>query len=122
MDDTAQNLNDYTVVELKAFLHNLGLKTSGLKAELIQQLTATNIQTNRNASYTLVINQDLVYNENENQENDEEEATNVQPLRTTHCETIPQKVLKSAQREMDLLRRERDLLERELRLVRYDAK
>ena len=48
--ESNDNLNNYTVAELKIFLHNLGKKTSGTKSELIQRLIF-NREAGREASH-----------------------------------------------------------------------
>lgn len=122
MEDSILTLNDYTVVKLKDFLHHLGLKTTGSKAELIQRLTDANKQAGRDAMYVPDIPDEPEYlmSHEEIRQDEAGEAANIRPRGTIPRETtrgIPDDV----QREMDLLRRERDLLERELNLTRRET-
>lgn len=122
MEDSTLALNDYTVVKLKDFLHYLGLKTTGSKAELVQRLTDANKQAGRDATYVPDILDEPQYlmAHEEIQQDEVREAANVRPRGTIPRETT-RGIPDEAQREIDLLRRERDLLERELSLVRRET-
>lgn len=123
-EDSTLTLNDYTVVRLKDFLHHLGLKITGSKAELIQRLTDANKQAGRDAMYVPDISDEpdepeYLMSHEEIQQDEAREAANIRPRGTIPRETT-REIPDDVQREMDLLRRERDLLERELSLTRRE--
>ena len=83
--ESNDNLNNYTVAELKIFLHNLGKKTSGTKSELIQWLIFVNREAGREASYVSAMD----HGSDEAQVIYEDEAVSEHPYELTETQNMP---------------------------------
>jgi len=97
---------DYTITQLKKFLQNRNLPTTGNKADLIARLQANNPDIWNELRQTIRA-EELQEPDNAARAAVQREITSGEDLDTS--------------RELELVRRERDLLRRELELVRREA-
>ena len=95
----------YTVVQLKEYLSELGLDTSGRKTEMIKRITKHNLDAWNAIS-------------------EKSSAGIEEPLLTINSATSggTNETSSLTQKEIELIRRERDLLLREVELLRTESR